>query len=100
MKTVTQPATTEMIERVKRLQGRGETMLRRLIAEVLQAYLKGELDASTAAETFLKIDVEIPEKPDRIEDILMRLALIDEPEHGAPTTQELQQILRDLQEGA
>jgi len=91
--------TTEMIERVKRVQGEGESMLRKMIAEILQAYLKGEINATTAAETFLKIDVEIPEKPDKIEDALMRLTLIDEPEHGAPTIQELQQILKDLQEG-
>jgi len=97
---MTLPETTEMIERVKRVQGEGESMLRKMITEILQAYLKGEVNAATAAETFLKIDVEIPEKPDKIEDALMRLTLIDEPEHGAPTTQELQQILKNLQEGS
>jgi len=51
---MTLPETTEMIERVKRVQGEGESMLRKMITEILQAYLKGEVNAATAAETFLK----------------------------------------------
>ena len=52
-----------------------------------------------ASKTFLKIYTDTTPKPQWLEETLSTLILIDEEEkHGAPTQQELKQIINNIDE--
>ena len=71
--------------------------LAELVAEVLEAVLRGETTRDEAAKVFLRIYVSPVTKPLWLEEILAELILIDEkPEYGAPTNEELREILTKL----
>lgn len=84
------------VERVKSDHSKTVAELRRVMAQTVEDYLGGQLEAKEAARIFLKLDTQIHDKPEQIEDTLMRLTLIDEPEQGGPGRGELEKILKNL----
>ena len=84
------------VDRVRSDHSKTVGELRRVMVKTIEDYLDGELDAKEAARVFLKLDSQIHDKPEQIEDTLMRLTLIDEPDHGGPSIRELEKILKNL----
>jgi hypothetical protein len=84
------------VDRLKAEHAKTGAELRRVMGRTVEDYLAGRLGAKAAARVFLKLDTPIPEKPEPVEDALMRLTLLDQPAHGGPARGELAQILAQL----
>ena len=82
----------QLVDEALRLERR----LARAVLEILEALLEGRLSRREAARLFLELYTKAA-LPDPLEDILSTLILVDEePQHGAPTRQELEQLLSTL----
>jgi len=83
----------EILKKVRRSQ----RDLIEFIAQLIQKLLNGEVSRENAAEIFLKIYTDPLPKSEQLEELLSMLILVDESEgSGAPTKQELQEILEIL----
>ena len=76
-----------------------KTKLVKTIIKVIEDYLENKITKNQASKTFLKIYTDTTPKPQWLEETLSTLILIDEEEkHGAPTQQELKQIINNIDE--